>query len=102
VAILTGFCAACNLFDTTKELALNIDCTQASPLFTRGSNQSTQDVIRTNWFPNAVSVSLPSLSLTQWQYAGGYVCNPTGSAWTCGCGDATCAPPAWQLQALKR
>ncbi len=56
-----------------------------------------------DWFIGSGSATLPytQSELASAQYAVAYMCQYANSTWKCGCRNATCSSPAWQLQMVQ-
>ena len=62
--------------------------------------QLTGQNITGDWIIAQAVATRASVSNTD-SYFVGYICSWSGNAWKCGCRDATCAVPSWQLQTYK-
>ncbi len=117
-----GYGASWNVFSTAKELLLNGTCSGDTVNVSIGSDQPNQYVFNQGFYWNGTQWR--QLSLTganpptgSWlarqgkaSFAKGtqdpaifvgYVCQFTDNAWKCGCADAVCTTPRWQVQALQ-
>ncbi len=125
----TGYGVAYNLFSAARELILNVTCnTDASVKLESGNAQNTTYIWHQAYYTKNARDWVP-VSLTGADTAGGglwiigtanvteamttaeqqtqnyfasYVCVYTNSTWKCGCQDATCAVPSWNLQGFKK
>lgn len=50
----------------------------------------------------AATLSVPQSEIDQGGFLVAYMCTWDGSAWKCGCSDAACAQPAWQIQKFQQ
>jgi hypothetical protein len=121
---LSGFGASWNPLTTAKELLVNAtSCTSSSinvtvgsstpNLYTyskayswNGSSWQLHSLVPTagatqngDWIIGAGTVAIPRSQ--QPTYFAGYTCQLTGTTWKCGCKDAACTAPAWQLQSVQ-
>ena len=122
-SIPTGFGAAFNTLTATKEFLVQAtSCANGIAQVKMGSGVATQyiysrgyywDYPSSNWIqvqlqgPNRVTDDWYSGTMTgNFAITGdpgfviGYVCTWTGSAWKCGCRDASCTNSFWQLQSI--
>jgi len=61
------------------------------------SYTSTEQLIANAWYPKnaTTNISMTSTELTNPSYNLAYICSWVGSAWKCGCRDATCSQSYW-------
>lgn len=119
----TSFGAAWNIAENQQEYLIQAsDCTNGNAVVTYGSNKPTQFIYRQsfvwsgqqwqsvtltspnailadNWFPQTATGRIATTSNPA--FVIGYVCQYVQNTWKCGCKDATCAQPFWQLQGVS-
>jgi hypothetical protein len=117
----SGFGASWNHFTSAKELLLSATCSEANLDVVAGNTDSSTYIYKLgyrwvngawqaftfsgstptgDWFQKSASASIPKLSGTT-TYFVGYTCQRINGAWKCGCSDASCATPKWQLQGVE-
>lgn len=117
-----GFATPVNIFSATKEMMLSVLCngTGRTTTVTAGSGGSNQYVYKdgyrwtgTKWTKFSYSCTGSTVA-NKWcvgkatgrftttckaadAYVLAYVCTWAGNAWKCGCNDAACATPNWNI-----
>ncbi|MCU0893903.1 MAG: hypothetical protein MUD06_06185 [Rhodospirillales bacterium] len=122
VAVPAGFGAAYNPLSPTKELLLRgTECAAGTAKIGVGSGGAEQYVYKNalywtgsawqelplsgstlvsdTWYKGSATASMPIGETPR--YLLGYVCQSSAGGWKCGCSDATCVKPQWQLQAIQ-
>jgi hypothetical protein len=68
------------------------------------SYTSIESSIAGAWYPKTATanISLTQTELANPNYNLAYICSWVGSAWKCGCRDASCTQSYWQIQSFKR
>ena len=116
-----NFGVAYNALSLTKELLITVTCNQTNATATVGTGQGTQYIYKngyqwtgTNWLPLVFTgaqtagewivgqASAPVAYMSQENYFVAFICQWDGVAWKCGCADAACTTPQWQLQAFRQ
>lgn len=126
---LTGsFAPPYDIFNPAKQLFLTVDCSQgaitAKMQTATGKEQyvykkgyynegtawkdmnflpapGTNSTVSGDWIKGSAVSSLPSGAMNEKRYVLGYFCTNVNGAWKCGCKDAACATPMWNMQAFK-
>jgi Right handed beta helix region len=123
LAVPSGFGASFNLFDSAKELLINVLCSGSGETVNVGNSSSLEYIYNqgyswsgTNWTPYTYSCSnlvsstwcvgnaSASLSLdpATKQSVLAYICDWNGTQWNCGCHDSSCTTNYWNLQQFKQ
>ncbi len=121
-AVPAGFGAAYNPLSSSKELLVRgTECASGQAQISVGSGSGEQYVYKNalywtgsawqelplsgstlvsdTWYRGSATAAMPIGETPR--YVLGYVCQSSGGAWKCGCSDATCAKPQWQLQVIQ-
>ena len=121
-AVPAGFGAAYNPLSSSKELLVRgTECASGQAQISVGSGSGEQYVYKNalywtgsawqelplsgstlvsdTWYRGSATAAMPIGETPR--YVLGYVCQSSGGAWKCGCSDATCAKPQWQLQTVQ-
>ena len=121
---LQGFGVPWNPYSSSRELLLKVDC-GAQAEFVAGNGSATTYIYeigyawRNNtwqqftftgaqkagtWIVGQGSAILPHSpsEFSSPNYVVGYTCLYINNSWRCGCKDAACTTPAWQIQAFQK
>lgn len=124
VAVPTGYGAAYNVFSASRELLVSVSSCTATEATVKVGNDSTDTLVYSQgwvwngswtkysltsdeplvysaWYPKSAAGKF-ALPATESRYYVAYVCTKVSDDWKCGCKDAACVVPAWQLQKVSR
>ncbi len=126
VTVPTGYGASYNLFSSAKEqLVKTASCTDTRASITVGNGDAATYVYKLGyqwtgstwqqvsftgssalvsnlWYIGTANGTFTLASGNTSKYYVGYTCQKIGDIWKCGCRDATCVTPYWQLQKVDK
>jgi len=118
-SVPTGFGASWNTLTTTKEMLMKASCADTSTTFEIGNGNQSMYIYKNGYYYkdskwNPITFTGTAVSGSDvWLkgnanytlsnspssgYVAAYICQYINNAWKCGCRDANCSTPYWNLQ----